>query len=380
MEIRYPNYYRKFHCIAGDCPDTCCAGWEISVDRASENRYRAAVKSGSIQNKAFARKLKKHIRHGRIISEGETCPFCNQDGLCEMYMELGPESLCQTCAHHPRHLEDYGNLHEIVLLLSCPEVARLILEENTGGFYTRMNPERQGNTDGIEPELLELLLKTRDLIWKWNADESVKENEAMMLAVALAHDLQRRLADKDYAGMGLILERYDRSDIVARFREQCSKKTQPEEETFGRFLLMSDFMEMLSDLDTICRDWPEMLELCRKELYHSADSRETYGTKQFHRGDTRNLFEYFIYSFLLPTLYDGDLLSKVKMAVLCTMAVEELYKALESGDIKSRVQVCHAIGRQIENCDENRAQLETNLKQSWFGSRRIIHALLESEE
>lgn len=379
MEIRYPNYYRKFHCIAGDCPDTCCAGWEISVDRASEKRYRVAVKSGSIQNKAFARKLKKHIRHGRIISEGETCPFCNQDGLCEMYMELGPESLCQTCARHPRHMEDYGNLHEIVLLLSCPEAARLILEENTGGFYTRINPERQGSTEGIEQELLELLLKTRDLIWKWNADESVKENETMALAVALAHDLQRRMNHKDYAGMGLILERYDRSDIVAQFREQWGKKTQAAEEPFGRFLLMSDFMETLSDLDVICRDWPEMLELCRKKLYHSADSRERYGTKRFQRGDTRNLFEYFVYSFLLPALYDGDLLSKVKMAVLCTMAVEELYKALESGDIKSRVQVCHAIGRQIENCDENRAQLEVNLKEPWFGSRRIIHALLESE-
>ena len=153
MEIRYPNYYKKFHCIAGACPDTCCAGWEIPVDKASERRYRQARKSGDIQNQDFARKLKKHVKHGRIISEDVTCPFLNQDGLCEMYIELGPESLCHTCARHPRHMEDYGNLHEMLLLLSCPEAARLILEENTGGFYIRTVPERQGNVDGIDEEL-----------------------------------------------------------------------------------------------------------------------------------------------------------------------------------------------------------------------------------
>ena len=29
MEIRYPEYYKQFRCLAGECPDTCCVGWEI---------------------------------------------------------------------------------------------------------------------------------------------------------------------------------------------------------------------------------------------------------------------------------------------------------------------------------------------------------------
>ena len=30
MEYVYPDYYRQFTCIGGECPDTCCAGWEIA--------------------------------------------------------------------------------------------------------------------------------------------------------------------------------------------------------------------------------------------------------------------------------------------------------------------------------------------------------------
>ena len=155
-----------------------------------------------------------------------------------------------------------------------------------------------------------------------------------------------------------------------------------------RFLLMSDFMEELSGLETICRDWPEMLERCRAELYHSADNRETYSGKCIRMTsarpetaqDKRKLFEYFVYSFVLPALYDEDILTKVKMAVLSTMAVEELYTTTEVWSLEQRVHICHAIARQIENCDENRSQLEAILKQEQFGSRRIINALLKSEE
>lgn len=32
MEYVYPDYYRQFTCIGGECPDTCCAGWEIVID------------------------------------------------------------------------------------------------------------------------------------------------------------------------------------------------------------------------------------------------------------------------------------------------------------------------------------------------------------
>lgn len=207
-------------------------------------------------------------------------------------------------------------------------------------------------------------------------------NESMALSIALAHDLQRRLLENDYPAMRQVLEKYSTPESFVRFAKGWSKKNSDIDDRLVRYHLMSDFMEELSGLETICRTWTEMLEFCRSTLYHSKDSHAMYGVKRKSEAeqDKRKIFEYFVYSFVLSSLYDGDLLTKAKMAVLCTMAVEELYTVTECLGIDQRVDICHAIARQIENCDENRAQLEQILKQKQFSSRKIVNALLRMEE
>ena len=40
MLYTYLHYYRKFQCIASECEDTCCAGWEIMIDDKALEKYR----------------------------------------------------------------------------------------------------------------------------------------------------------------------------------------------------------------------------------------------------------------------------------------------------------------------------------------------------
>lgn len=410
MEIRYPNYYKKFHCIAGDCPDTCCAGWEIPVDADSEKRYRAAAKSGAIKNKNFARKLKKYVRNGRIISDDVTCPFLNRDGLWEMYMELGADSLCHTCARHPRHLEDYGNLQEMVLLLSCPEAARLILEENDGGFYTRNFPERQGNMEGIDEEFLELLLRMRELIWKTAKEETFLLSHRMAYSLALGHDVQRRIQKEACGEIPEVLERYGRTGAMERFlaqweqmkdgadTEHVRREQADTENTDTVYTWIGKLLKEFAGLDVICKDWPKWMETVQKNskrrrtvcTENCRSDRKMEGWKQISgeqlTGDLEaqlekswsRIFEYYIYSFLLSALYDEDVLSKIKMAVCCTVCTRELFYACSLQDVETDLaDICHAVARQIENSDENRQRLELAMKKEMFESRRIINALLE---
>ena len=39
MRYLKPHFYDQFVCTAGDCPDTCCAGWQIVI----ENKIRSKV-------------------------------------------------------------------------------------------------------------------------------------------------------------------------------------------------------------------------------------------------------------------------------------------------------------------------------------------------
>lgn len=379
MIVRYPEYYRKFRCIAGDCPDTCCAGWEIVVDKTSEQRYRK-IAAGSPRD-PFSKKLKQYIRDGRILSDAETCPFLDRDGLCEMYRELGPESLCETCKRHPRHLEDYGNLQEMVLLLSCPEAARLVLEELPDRYYLREFPYRPGDMEGIDEERLETLLQVREAIRKIGHDRSISMERRMALCLALAHDVQRRLrtgADEDVPA---VTERYGREDAPVRFfrqwKEACGVWTP----------VWSCMRNCLEELDTIYSGWPGMLEDLKNAVEAGPKTLASAEAEAVRQKDMEHVFAYYIYSYVLASLYDGDLLTKVKMAAVCTMLTGILYsedKAEISGSAEcsaeERVRICHGIARQMENSDENRNRLEMILKQERFSAGNLINALLEGEK
>ena len=49
MEITRPDYYKEFSCIAGACPDTCCAGWQIVIDDKSLKKYKRV--KGTFRNR-----------------------------------------------------------------------------------------------------------------------------------------------------------------------------------------------------------------------------------------------------------------------------------------------------------------------------------------
>ena len=38
--ILVPEYYKQFQCIGGACEDTCCAGWNITVDKPTYQKYK----------------------------------------------------------------------------------------------------------------------------------------------------------------------------------------------------------------------------------------------------------------------------------------------------------------------------------------------------
>ena len=40
MEYRIPHYFNDFRCVAAECEDTCCAGWQIVIDEQSLEKYK----------------------------------------------------------------------------------------------------------------------------------------------------------------------------------------------------------------------------------------------------------------------------------------------------------------------------------------------------
>lgn len=72
MIYTYPDYYKKFSCIADKCPDTCCGKWQIVIDDDSLERYQEY--DGDYRPELHRKVNWKEgvFRHGR----SGKCAFC----------------------------------------------------------------------------------------------------------------------------------------------------------------------------------------------------------------------------------------------------------------------------------------------------------------
>ncbi len=133
MKLIVPDYYPEFRCIAGACQHSCCIGWEIDVDEASMERF-------SHVEGQLGQRLRENIdrENGCFrLGEGERCPFLNDDGLCDLILELGEDCLCQICADHPRFRNFLSGRTEMGLGLCCEAATELILtRQQPMGFLT----------------------------------------------------------------------------------------------------------------------------------------------------------------------------------------------------------------------------------------------------
>lgn len=130
-KVLVPNYYDKFECIGGKCEDHCCKAWTITIDKDTYTKYN------KLKNSEFKKKLNESISrnrksdsnssYGKIRLENGVCPMFNEEGLCEVYLNLGPEYMSDTCKQYPRQYNKVDEVIEKSLTLSCIEAARIIL-------------------------------------------------------------------------------------------------------------------------------------------------------------------------------------------------------------------------------------------------------------
>ena len=83
MIVRVPDYFSEFSCIAGDCKDSCCLGWEIDIDEDSYEYYQTLP--GEV-----GERLRKGMYetedggHGIRTNNCGRCIMLNDKNLCDL--------------------------------------------------------------------------------------------------------------------------------------------------------------------------------------------------------------------------------------------------------------------------------------------------------
>lgn len=413
MIYTYPDYYKKFSCIADKCPDTCCGKWQIVIDDDSLERYQEY--DGDYRPELHRKVNWKEgvFRHGR----SGKCAFLRDDMLCDMYIHMGKDSLCTTCREYPRHTEEFENVREISLSLSCPEVARILMNITDKVTFVTEEDDEDEAFDDFDYFLYSNLEDIREAILNVIQDRSVDIRSRIERVIQIGASAQRH---------------YDEGDLV--MWDECEEQDKPEihGEHEEYMLLQKQAMFLIEDLELLYDDWDDVLIESQEFLFGGGEMAFAENTKRFEawwethneisycqpeqKSDTAenvvteddaagndvieddvawndatdNHFEdvkacgggirmtmdifleqiivYFISTYLLGAVYDDNISGKVNACVGHAVELYMLLMArwLRNGETLSTddlIELSYRYSREIEHSDENLEQVEVL---DWF--------------
>jgi lysine-N-methylase len=152
-----PQYVRRFTCIGGACEDTCCKGWNVSVDRDTYKKYRRCPDPELLvqltANVTRNRKNPTPANYAKIrLTADAACPFLDAERLCGIQKRLGETYLSETCTSYPRTRNVVNGMVEESMTMACPEAARLaLLDPDVMEFdETELPPSRAASVNHVD--------------------------------------------------------------------------------------------------------------------------------------------------------------------------------------------------------------------------------------
>lgn len=353
MLYTVPAYYKKFQCLAGNCPATCCAGWQIVIDQKALRRY-ADLKG------RFGNRVKNSVdwKEQTFLQYGKRCAFLNEDNLCDMHIEAGHEMLCATCRKYPRHVEVFDNEREISLSLSCPAAAELILERKSVLTFLHAEDEKQDKEEGdFDSFLYSALQDTRNQLFVMMQNRKEGIFLRMAKTLALSHDVQNRIDRKRIFEMEEILAHAGKESVQKRLEKKLFRKASSGTKTAD----VQELFTVLDEWEVLDESWKRDVKQW-KEMFAMGVEKEVF--QRFWKSqpnlqtECEQMVVYYLFTYFCGAVYDGEALAKTKMAVYSTLiwVWSCLALWLQNGEKltgKERLELAWRYSRELEHSDLN---------------------------
>ena len=361
MKLRTPDYFDEFKCIADKCEDTCCAGWGVVIDDRSYEKY-LSIKG------AFGEELRSNIVKDEegdnvFTLNGDRCSFLNDDNLCKIYSELGGDALCYTCRQYPRYLEEFGNLREIGLSLSCPEAARIILRKSqVVNFNLSEIDEEVSSYNDINPNIYINLMQCRKVIFDILQDRKIELIDRCILALTFVNEIQEKIDSNDINSIRNIKDKYiNKEFIYEKLKSFHIYNNRLEDKYLNIYNIINIFKNLkhLKDNDILGLEnslryfWKDNEDI---NIYSELNiSFNNYYKKNEYKFE--QIVIYYVYRYFMKAVFDYDALAKIKFALISFIMIKELsiIRYLENKEFLNEdlVDIAYKYSRDIEHLEEN---------------------------
>lgn len=379
MEYTYPDYYKKFKCIGGECEDNCCAaGWQITIDDESLEKYETMEGEIGVR-------LRNSIdwENGMFEQFEHKCALLNENGLCDVYCDAGEDKMCILCQRYPRHYEEFENVREISLSVSCPEAAKIVLG-NRGkvGFYTETDEEEEEYED-FDYLMYTKLLDIREILLDVLHERKGSVAHRISKLLDIVHGIQGLIDNDEIFGIDEQEQRALTEQI--NYRRYTGKMKLRQE-------YMAEMMQNLHRLEVLRPTWTDFIREVQSILYVYLDAEE-YGKlcEEFdsfygeRMQEYEQLMSYFIYTYFCGAVYDYEVESKLRFGIATVLIIHEMDMAMwyKNKDLtfEEQVGLVHNYSMEIEHSDLNLDDMERMvMNNKAFGYRRLLTVLMNWKE
>lgn len=379
MEYTYPDYYKKFKCIGGECKDNCCAaGWQITIDQESLEKYETMEGEIGVR-------LRNSIdwENGMFEQFEHKCALLNENGLCDVYCDAGEDKMCILCQRYPRHYEEFENVREISLSVSCPEAAKIVLG-NRGkvGFYTETDEEEEEYED-FDYLMYTKLLDIREILLDVLHERKGSVAHRISKLLDIVHGIQGLIDNDEIFGIDEQEQRALTEQI--NYRRYTGKMKLRQE-------YMAEMMQNLHRLEVLRPTWTDFIREVQSILYVYLDAEE-YGNlcEEFdsfygeRMQEYEQLMSYFIYTYFCGAVYDYEVESKLRFGIAAVLIIHEMDMAMwyKNKDLtfEEQVGLVHNYSMEIEHSDLNLDDMERMvMNNKAFGYRRLLTVLMNWKE
>lgn len=361
MLISKPDYYDEFACIAGECEETCCAGWQIVIDDEALEYYKA-VKGD------FGKILKESIdwEEGVFRQDSERrCAFLNENNLCNLYTALGEKSLCKTCTNYPRHIEEFENIREYTLSVSCPEVARILLSKQEPVTFVEEEVEGEEEFEEFDFLLFSQLEDGRKVM------ESILQNRDMDISLRgylvwkLGCEIQEYMDEDNLFELDGLFDAYESNEYQMECQDKLTDWKKNKDALFEQTKI---YFSKLFDLEFLKEDWHMQLLETEAILFGVGPDAFNAIEKNFYAWMDQNMPEYtvwmeqllvyFIHTYFCGAVYNYYIASKAKLAVYSVWMIFLLLAAKwqrNEGylDMEEVIMTVYRYSRELEHSDQN---------------------------
>lgn len=205
-------------------------------------------------------------------------------------------------------------------------------------------------------------MPARQIIFDILQNRSLLLKERLALVLGFACDIQNEIDDFNFDNIKVLRNKYSNEEFQKEFLCELNEYKGRKQEKYDTIF---KYINTYTEIEHLDSNWPHILEDMKNEFYVNNnidfyfEAHEKFN--EYYKDKTyefEHLLVYFIFRYFMKSLFDDDVYSKVKLAIISYLMIKEadVIKYIQNDynfNFETQVDVMHMYSKEVEHSENN---------------------------